>query len=109
MAYAEELAERIRDVVFEREGVTEKKMFGGLAWMSHGNMAVATFGEGLLVRVARDEYEGFLAEPHVGRMEMGERVMRGFVVVDSPGIEEDSDLTEWIETGVAYASSLPAK
>ncbi len=109
MAYVEELAERIRDVVFEREGVTEKRMFGGLAWMLHGNMAVATFGEGMLVRVARDEYEAFLAEPHVSRMEMGDRVMRGFLVVDSAGVEEESDLTEWIETGVAYASSLPAK
>lgn len=109
MAYVEELAERIRDVVFEREGVTEKRMFGGLAWMLQGNMAVATFGEGMLVRVARDEYEAFLAEPHVSRMEMGDRVMRGFLVVDSAGLEEESDLTEWIETGVAYASSLPAK
>lgn len=109
MAYVEELAERIRDVVFEREGVTEKRMFGGFAWMLHGNMAVATFGEGMLVRVARDEYEAFLAEPHVSRMEMGDRVMRGFLVVDSAGLEEESDLTEWIETGVAYASSLPAK
>lgn len=109
MAHSEELAERIREVILERGAVTEKKIFGGVAWMVEGNMAVATFGDGLLVRVPRDEYEATLARPNVGPMEMGERVMRGFVVVDPIGIEEEADLAEWIETGAAFASSLPPK
>lgn len=109
MAHSEELAERIREVILERAGFTEKKMFGGVAWMIQGNMAVATFGDGLLVRVPRDEYEAALAEPHVDPMNMGKRVMRGFVVVDAVGIEEEDDLIEWIETGASFASSLPPK
>lgn len=109
MADSNEIGERIREVILERDGVTEKKMFGGIAWMIEGNMAVATFGEGLLVRVAKDEYEATLAEPNVGPMEMSGRLMRGFVVVDPVGIEDDEDLIEWIEAGAAYASSLPPK
>jgi len=110
MAPTEKQTERIREVILERDGVTEKKMFGGVAWMIDGNMAIGTFDDdGLLVRVPRDEYDAALAEPHAGPMEMGGRTMRGFVVVDATGIEDEADLAEWIETGASYASSLPAK
>lgn len=109
MPYSEELAQRVRDVIFERSGVTEKTMFGGIAWMIEGNMAVATMGEDLLVRLDREEQEAAMAEPHVGPMEMGGRRMKGFVVVASPAIEQAEDLERWIESGAARATSLPPK
>jgi len=109
VSYSEELAERVRDLIFERSGVTEKKMFGGIAWMIDGNMAVATMGDDLLVRLDREDQEAAMAEPEVGPMEMGGRRMRGFVIVASPGIEEADDLERWIETGAATAMSLPPK
>jgi hypothetical protein len=109
MAYSEELADRVRESIFERSEVTEKKMFGGVAWMIAGNMAVATIGEGLLVRVDPEEIEAVKLEAHVGPMDMGGRTMGGFVIVDSPGIETDENLERWIETGAARATSLPPK
>jgi len=109
VAYSEELAQRVRDIVFERSGVTEKKMFGGVAWMIEGIMAVATVGEGLLVRLDPEDREAALAEPHVGPMELTGRTMRAFVIVEAPGLEEEADLERWIETGAAKALSLPPK
>lgn len=109
MAYSEELAQRVREVIFERSAVTEKRMFGGIAWMIEGNMAVATVGDGLLVRLDPEDREAVLAEPHVGPMEMTGRTMRAFVIVDAAGLEEDGELERWIETGAAKALSLPPK
>lgn len=109
MAYSEELAQRVRDIVFERSGVTEKKMFGGVAWMIDGNMAVATVGDGLLVRLDPEEREAALSEPHVGPMEMTGRTMRAFVIVDALGLETEADLDRWIDTGAETALSLPPK
>ena len=109
MAYSEELAERVREIVYERSGVTEKRMFGGIAWMIEGNMAVATIGDGLLVRVEPEEIETIKLQPHVGPMDMGGRTMGGFVIVDAPGLEGADDLEHWIETGAARATSLPPK
>ena len=109
MAYSEDLAQRVRDIVFVRSGVTEKKMFGGIAWMIEGNMAVATIGDGLLVRLDPEDREAALTEPHVGPMEMTGRTMRAFVIVDAAGLEDDPDLERWIETGAAKALSLPPK
>lgn len=109
MAYSEELAQRVRDIVFERPGVTEKKMFGGIAWMIEGHMAVATMGQGLLVRLDPGEREAALAEPHVGPMEMTGRTMRAFVIVDAEALETEADLDRWIETGAEMALSLPPK
>ena len=109
MAYSEELAQRIRDVIGGRDGVTERKMFGGIAWMVDGNMACGTMGENLLVRMDRDDTERILAEPHVAPMKMGARTMRGFFTVDAVAISDDGELARWIDAGAAYASSLPAK
>jgi TfoX/Sxy family transcriptional regulator of competence genes len=109
VAYSEELAQRIRDVIGGRDGVTERKMFGGIAWMIDGNMACATMGEDLLVRLDRDDADRILAEPHVGLMRMGERTMRGFFTVDAAGIADDAQLAGWVDAGAAYAASLPPK
>ena len=109
MAFSEELAQRIRDVIATRDGVTERKMFGGIAWMINGNMACGAMGVSLLVRLDRNDSDRILAEPHVGLMRMGERTMRGFFTVDAAGIAGDDQLASWVDAGATYAASLPPK
>jgi TfoX/Sxy family transcriptional regulator of competence genes len=109
MAFSEELAQRIRDVIEARDGVAERKMFGGIAWMIDGNMACGAMGDSLLVRLDRDDSDRILAEPHVGLMRMGERTMRGFFTVGAAGIAGDEELARWVDAGAAYAASLPPK
>lgn len=111
MAYSLELAARVRDVLGGRDGVTERRMFGGLAWMVDGNMACGAFGEDLLVRLGREDAESALREPHAGPMEVGagRRPMRGFVRVSGEGIVEDGELAQWVDAGAGYAASLPPK
>jgi hypothetical protein len=109
MAYDETLAERVREVISLRADVTEKKMFGGIAWMVAGNMAVGVLGDELMVRVSREEYERALAEPHVRQMDFTGKPMRGFVVVGVDGIAAEEDLAGWVDAGADYAGSLPAK
>ncbi|MGD9737322.1 MAG: TfoX/Sxy family protein [Solirubrobacterales bacterium] len=109
MAYSEELAERIRDVIDGRPGVTERKMFGGIAWMVNGNMACGTIGEDLMVRLDREDAEAALSEEHVGPMEFTGRPMRGFITVEAAGIEDSAGLGRWVDAGVDFAESLPAK
>lgn len=112
MAVEEQFAERIRaafDALGLSEPVREQRMFGGLAWMVAGNMAVATSADDLMVRVGPDGMSDALALPHSGPMVMGERTMGGFVLVDPPGLASDADLHAWIERGVAFARSLPPK
>jgi len=105
MAYDEELAERIRALLAGQKGVTEKTMFGGLAFLVGGNMAVAASGQGgMLVRVDPAESDALVASGKASLMEMGGRTMRGWLRVE-PG----RDLERWVERGTAYARSLPAK
>ena len=110
MAYDEELANRIRTEVQDVDGVTEMRMFGGLAFLVGGNMAVAASGQGgLLLRVHPAETESLAAEPHTERFVMRGREMDGWLRVDPEGVESDADLSRWVEIGVRYASSLPPK
>ena len=109
MAYSEELAERIRELIFERPEVTERKMFGGVAWMLSGNMAVGVNEDRLMVRLSHEDAEAALAESHVGPMEFTGRPMRGFVTVEPEGLEDDGDLAGWINAGADFAASLPPK
>lgn len=110
MAYDVELADRIRFLVGPRPGVTERRMFGGLAFLAGGNMAVAASGQGgLLVRVDPAETEELVSESHVERMEMRGRAMDGWLRVTADAVEDDEQLRRWVERGLAYASSLPAK
>jgi TfoX/Sxy family transcriptional regulator of competence genes len=96
MAYDEGLAQRIREALAPRRDVSEKVMFGGIAFMVGGNMAVGIVKEDLMVRVAPEAHLALLSEPHARPM--------------SPeGVESDADLNRWIERGTAYAASLPAK
>ena len=109
MAYDEQLAERVRELVGMREEVTERRMFGGIAWMLAGNMACGVLGEDLIVRVGPDEYERALAEPHAREFDFTGRPSRGIVVVGAEAIAADEDLAGWVDAGADFAASLPAK
>ena len=110
MAYDEDLADRIRAVIGAEPGITEKKMFGGLAFLVGGHMAVAASGQGgLLLRVAPDETDALLERPHAGPFEMRGRAMDGWLRVDADGVRTAPELEPWVRRGLAYARSLPAK
>jgi TfoX/Sxy family transcriptional regulator of competence genes len=110
MAYDEELAERIRHALDGEAGISEKRMFGGLAFLANGNMAVAASGQGgLLVRIDPADAPTLTEDEHVRRMEMRGREMDGWLRVESAGAESAEDLQRWVETGLTYARSLPTK
>ena len=109
MAYDEGLAQRIREALGELPGLVEKKMFGGIGFMVQGNMACGVNKDNLIVRVGPDRYEEALAKPHSGPFDMTGRPMRGWVMVASGGYESDDALREWVQKGVEFAVSLPAK
>jgi TfoX/Sxy family transcriptional regulator of competence genes len=108
MAYDERLAQRIRDLVVDDLDVTEKRMFGGLAFLVNGSMAVAASGRGgLMVRLDADEAERLLERESVRPFEMRGKPMKGWLRVDEAGYEGDDDLREWVERSLEYARSLP--
>jgi hypothetical protein len=110
MAYDEDLADRIRELLGSETGVVEKRMFGGLAFLINGNMAVAASGQGgLLVRVPPDETESMLDGEHVSPMVMSGRETRGWLRVDADGVPTTRELTTWVERGANYARSLQPK
>jgi len=110
MAYDEDLANRIRELLAGEAGVTEKKMFGGLAFLIGGNMAVAASGQGgLMVRCDPDETDQLVAKPHAARFEMRGRAMDGWLRVDDEGVKTKRQLEPWVKRGAAYARALPAK
>jgi TfoX/Sxy family transcriptional regulator of competence genes len=109
VAYDEELAERVREVLAPRPDVTERKMFGGIAFMVAGNMACGVLGEELIVRLGDEEGEKALTEDGVRPFDFTGKPMKGIVYVDSRHTADDSGLAGWVEAGADYASSLPAK
>ena len=110
MAYDEDLADRIRELVAGERGVTEKKMFGGLAFLIGGNMAVAASGQGgLMVRVDPEEGDKLVAKTAARPMEMRGRSMTGWLRVDSDDVRLKRQLAKWVTLGVTYARSLPRK
>ncbi|CAA9587729.1 MAG: hypothetical protein AVDCRST_MAG88-4250 [uncultured Thermomicrobiales bacterium] len=110
MTYDEDLAHRIRELVSDEADVTEKKMFGGLAFLVGGNMSVSASGQGgLMVRVDPEETDRLLATPHARPFEMRGREMRGWLRVDPEGLQTKRQLAAWVARGVTYARTLPAK
>lgn len=110
MAYDENLANEIRELVASERGIEEKRMFGGLAFLVNGNMSVAVSGQGgLLVRVPKDDRDKMLRRDHVSPMVMAGRDVRGWVRVDAAGVRTKRQLQGWVTRGVGYARSLPAK
>jgi TfoX/Sxy family transcriptional regulator of competence genes len=110
VAYDEELADRIRELIGSGIDLTEKKMFGGLAFLIGGNMAIAASGQGgLLVRVDPEESDTLLATTNARLMEMRGRQMRGWLRVDPEDVRTKRQLARWVDLGATYARSLPAK
>lgn len=110
MAYDEALAARLRDILRPEAGVTEMKMFGGLAYLINGNMAVAASGGGgLMLRCEPAETEALLAKPGAARFEMRGKSMDGWLRVESSAVESDEALERWARIGVAFARSRPPK
>jgi TfoX/Sxy family transcriptional regulator of competence genes len=110
VAYDEELADRIRELIGSETGLTEQKMFGGLAFLVGGNMAISASGQGgVLVRVDPAESDRLVASTNARLMEMRGRAMAGWLRLDSEDVRTKRQLAKWVELGTAYARSLPAK
>jgi TfoX/Sxy family transcriptional regulator of competence genes len=110
MAYDEDLADRIRELAGRERGLTEKKMFGGLAFLINGNMSVAASGQGgVLVRVDPDEGDRLVAKTKAEPMVMRGRSMSGWLRVPADAVRTKPQLKKWVDLGVGYARSLPKK
>jgi hypothetical protein len=110
VAYDDGLADRVREAVADEPGLTEKRMFGGLAFLVRGNMAVAASGQGgLMVRIDPADAETLTQEQSVHRMEMRGRELDGWLRVGDEAVARDEDLQRWVDIGVLYARSLPPK
>ncbi len=108
MAYDERLAERVRGLLQSRR-LVEKKMFGGIAFMVRGHMCCGVIGEKLMVRVGPDEYERAIQRAHAAPMDFTGKPMRGFVYVSLAGLRTRAQLKSWIDRGLAFTGTLPAK
>ena len=109
MAYDEALAERIREVLSGSPEIAERKMFGGIAFMSNGNMAIGISNDELMVRVGVDAHGDAMARPGVRIFDLSGKPMKGWVLVSPDVIVEDDGLEEWIEIGLDFAATLPPK
>ena len=109
MAFDEKLAERIRKQLDKRRGVMEKQMFGGLAFLLNGNMCCGVHGRELIVRIAPEETVQALSRPHTHIFDLTGRPMKGWILVRPAGLTTSTALAKWIQTGVKYVGSLPAK
>jgi len=110
MPYDEVLAHRLRELLVDEDAVTEKKMFGGLAFLLHGNMSVsASRNGGLLVRIDPADTEASLARSHVALMQMGGRTMEGWITVAPEGLKTKRELAAWVKPSVTFVRKLPQK
>src|SRR5262249_12334049 len=109
MAFSEPLAARIRGALARKKGVEEKKMFGGGGFLLHGNMLVGIWKDSLIVRLGPDEGEEALREQHVREFDITGRAMRGWVLVEPGGVEDDEQLSAWIRRAMRFVRTLPAK
>ena len=110
MAYDQELADRLRELLQAEPGLSEQRMFGGLAFLIHGNMAVAASSQGgLLLRVDPVETDALVTDPSAHRFEMRGRQMDGWLRIDPEAVTDDDQLGRWAAVGVGHARSLPPK
>jgi len=109
VAYDALLADRVRSALNGAAGISERKMFGGLAFMAGGYMFVGVSGKALMARVGPERYLEALARSHVRVMDFTGKPMKGYVFVDPPGLETDADLSYWIETCIGFVRSLPVR
>lgn len=109
MAYSESLAERTRQILARRRGIAEKKMFGGVAFLLHGNLCLCVWKTYLIVRLHPGDYAAALTEPEVRPFDVTGRPMKGWVMVEPDGIESDVQLQRWVERAVDFVETLPGK
>lgn len=109
MAFNEALAARVRELVGASAGVVEKRMFGGLAFLVHGNMSVGIHGNELIVRLEPTQTDQALGEPGVRIFDITGRPMQGWLLVSSSALESKGALRKWVSKGISYAQSLPPK
>ena len=110
MAFDENLAARIRNQLGKKRGLTEKKMFGGIAFLLNGNMSCGVHGAEMIVRLTPDKTDAALEQKHTRVFDLsGGRPMKGWILVGREGLNTEKDLAKWVETGVKYAASLPPK
>lgn len=109
MAFDEGLAERIRSVLEDERGVTEKKMFGGIAFLLDGKMFVGIANHDLMVRVGSERYRESLKQPHVRPMDFTGKPMAGYVFVAPAGVSEEVELERWVRLGATFVATLPEK
>src|SRR6202521_2377018 len=110
MAYDEDLADRLRELIAGEPGLAEKKMFGGLAFLVGGNMAIAASGQGgILVRVDPNQTQALTSQTHARPAEMRGRLMNGWLRVDVQHLQTNAELAPWVDRGTTYAQSLPTR
>jgi TfoX/Sxy family transcriptional regulator of competence genes len=109
MAYDEPLAERVQAIMSNQPGLESKKMFGGVGFLLHGNMACGVHKELLIVRVGPENYEAALEQAHTHLFDITGRPMSGWVMVSAPGYQTDQELQNWVNRGVSFALTLPPK
>src|SRR5215471_10059963 len=109
MAYSESLARRIRQVLGGRRGFAEKKMFGGVGFLLHGNMCVGIWKNSLIARIDADSYEEALTDECVREFDITGRPMKGWILIEPDGVERDDQLVQWIERSSEFVSTLPKK
>lgn len=109
MPYSESLANRTRDALSPVRGVTEKKMFGGVGFLLNGNLLVGVWKHSLIVRLGPEEGEAALLESNVKKFDITGRPMKGWVLVEPEGIDDDGQLKAWIERAMKFVEALPAK
>jgi TfoX/Sxy family transcriptional regulator of competence genes len=109
MAYDEDLADRIRDALADRDDVTERKMFGGLAFLVSGNMCCGVIGSDAMLRLGADAADAALDEPHTRPMDFTGRPMKNMVYVGPAGLEDRAAVRGWVDRALAFATSLPPK
>jgi hypothetical protein len=109
MAYDDYLADRIRQRLGKRRGLTEKEMFGGLGFMLNGNICCGIIGDEMIARVGPEVGEAALREPHTRPFDFTGRPMKGWIFVEAEGVDDEGALDRWVERAVAFAGSLPPK
>lgn len=109
MAYDLGLAERIREQLEQRAELVEKKMFGGVGFLLHGNMACGIYKDKLMLRVGVEAQDDFLLQDHVRKFDVTGRPMNGWLLIEPEGLEEDEALGKWVEAGLSFTQNLPPK
>jgi hypothetical protein len=109
MVYSLTLADRVRHALRAERSITEKKLFGGIGFLLHGNLLVAVWQSSLIARVGAEQESDSLAQPNVRPFDVTGRPMKGWVMVDPDGLDRDAQVAEWIELALRFVETLPAK